>query len=360
MKYCPNCQKYTEEELSFCEDCGAPLLERSAAEPARVPEEVEADRAPSESDTLDAGRDLPRRGKKPLGFGRRLLAFVLSLLLFALLLLPVSGLMLRFATTETGLKKLLGELDLAALRVDPGFEDVDERLSLSVLLAEDLTARGMEIGDKTVGRALRSVAVRDYLAGEFAAFCGDLYRGKSEYQFEEKKLRELLMDERLVQFLKGEGFLMDEQRAETIAAMVNGYGLGNELQRDAVKAENRTLYRVVHYGLNYVALGLLLALALLFVKWIGGVNRWYALANLRCFGGVLLADGGVLTLAALAVRLLPDPGRALPPAGELAAQFASAALWTQLPVPLAIAGAGLLLLLVGRLVRRSQRRKERA
>lgn len=357
MKYCPNCQKYVSAELNFCEDCGAPLLERSYEEPT---EPAAAETRPEEPTTATAPPDKPRREKKPLGFGRRLLAALLSLLLFALLLVPATGLLLRRATTEEGMKKLLGDLDLAELRVDPGFEDVNERLSLSVLISEDLSARDMPISDKTVGRALRSVAVRDYFAGEFAAFCRDLYRGRSEYGFEPNRLRALLQDERLVQFLKGEGFLMDGDREEKIVKMVKSYGLEAELNRDSVKTEHRALYQTVHFGLNYVTLGLLLVLALLPVKLIGGANRWYAAPTLGCLGTVLLADGVVLSFAALAERMLPDLSRSLPPAGELAAQFLGAALWSQLPITLGIAAAGLLLLLIGRLVKRSRWKKERA
>lgn len=398
MKCCPQCRKEFDDAVKFCSDCGLPLietLEQEASEllheelpeedfeelpeetvgavfavPEQPPETAteapplsprEAKRAEKQQEKMQREQNKAEKQRRkeekaaarraPIGAPRRILAVFLCLLLFLLLMSASLGAALRAATTGKGLNAVLDEIELGQVRVDPYFEDVDEEMTLSRLLSEDLERVGVSLNEKDVNKLLRKSTLKSFFAGELAALFDDVYKGKSRYEFDRNALATELMDSRNLELFEREDVTLDRPTAEGIARLVDNYGLGDLLSRDELREEQPAVYAALHYGLSYVTLGLLLALSLLLVVLIVRTNRSRIGVSLGDVGGVLIAVGAILSLAAVFAQFFPGLWQKLFVNDALVAQVSAAVLRSQIAIGLVTLGVGVLLAAFGRLLR---------
>lgn len=398
MKICPNCGEKHPDLFAFCSSCGSKLAPLEADEP--VPGEVDAPAA--EETAPPAGEavfppeepipaaqpaeeteeepepeiglpepetppvpppppvkpDKPKKEKPPVHVGRRILAVLLCILLFFFLLAPALGFELRRSSTEEGLRAVLEDVRLAKLPVAPYFTDVDDaELTLSEMLSEDLGALGLKIGESSAAKILNSSALKGFLAGQAAPVLADVYRGRTRHEFEAEALKTELLAGQTARVLEKERIALTGAEADQVVALLARYGLKDGLSRDTLLDAAPGLVRAMHFGLSYVLLGALLVLALGLMLLIFKLNRWRFDLSLGDIGGTAAAVGGVLTLVTLLVQLLPGLWEKL--CGDpLAAALSRELLAGNVLIDLAVLAAGVLLAVLGRMLRGKKKAKE--
>lgn len=333
MKQCPNCGRSFGDGQNFCSACGSALTaaevpaETPAAEP-RVREEK------------------PPRERKKVGAGRRILAVLLCLLLSVFLLAPALGFAVRRATAEDGLCAVLGGIDLAETRVDPYFDDVDVALTLGEMLSEDL-----RLDAEPLEKVLNSSAVKNFLARQLAQIFDDIYAGRTRYALSAEELVEEMTEGKIARTLKKEGMALSAAEAAEVSRMLHQYGADDFFSRDMLADEAPEALRLVRTAFGTPTLIALLLVALVLMVLLFAVNRGRADLSFGDIGGTALAVGLLLTAAALFPRLLPEQWLVLCADNELAAAAAGGALYYNLIPSLILFGAGLLLAVLGRLLR---------
>lgn len=382
MIICPNCLAENKDGSRFCHECGGPLTAEEELVPAEAPEEKTetpappaaeepvkeapaeerpaeerpAEEKPAEERPAEERKTEPEAPKKKekLGLGRRFLAGLLCVFLLAFLLVCASAWMLRLSTGREGLERALTHVDLAELRVDPFFEDVDEPTTASELLSEELAPVGLKLDRKTTARLLNSEPVRDFLADQLAPLCDDVYRGRTRYEYEPKELDELLTGSRLRRVMKEEGVFLSTEEAAGVSKLLADYGLGELLNRDTLREQEPDLVRAMYLGLSWVALGVLAALTLLLAVLVAVTDRGRAPYFLRDLGGTAAVGGGLLSLAALLAGILPRLWVKICGGEALAAVVSRAVLLSHLGFCLGLLALGVLMLLHSRFLRRRE------
>ena len=279
---------------------------------------------------------------------------LICVFLLAFLLVCASAWMLRLSTGREGLERALTHVDLAELRVDPFFEDVDEPTTASELLSEELAPVGLKLDRKTTARLLNSEPVRDFLADQLAPLCDDVYRGRTRYEYEPKELEELLTGSRLRRVMKEEGVFLSTEEAAGVSKLLADYGLGELLNRDTLREQEPDLVRAMYLGLSWVALGVLAALTLLLAVLVAVTDRGRAPYFLRDLGGTAAVGGGLLSLAALLAGILPRLWVKICGGEALAAVVSRAVLLSHLGFCLGLLALGVLMLLHSRFLRRRE------
>lgn len=383
MKQCPQCGSRYGDDHKFCSACGsllepvpeetpapeaevvpaqpeeaAPVTEIPAAEPAAEPAEEPAPQ-PEETPVTEPEpaaepeeEKKPKREKPKVGVGRRILAVLLSLLLFVFLLAPALGYSARRATTEEGIRAILEDVSLAGLHAAPFFDDVDdEDLTLSELLSEDLNRIGLKIGESSVAKILNSGAMKTYLASQTAPVFADIYSGRTRFEFDPQSLRDELLSGGTSFVLLKEKVELSAAEAADVTRLLTGYGLADALSRDAVKENYPGVNRAMNLCLSYITIIALLVAALVLIVLIFSVNRRRFAFCCGDVGGAAIGAGAVLTLAAVLARLLPRVWRAIVGGSELLAEASAGVLFYNIRIGLILLGAGLVLAILGRLLR---------
>ena len=391
MKICPNCGASFDDMHKFCSNCGTlltaapeekPAEPEKAAEPetpvtpAETPAPVE-EAAPAVEEAAPAAEEpLPeipaepeekgkKKEKKPhekkkVGFGRRLLAVLLCLLLFVFLTTGTLGYAVRRATTEQGLSAILEDVNLAGMQAAPFFDDVTEELTLSELLSEDLAGVGLKIGESSVAKILNSSGMKNYLSGQIALLCADIYRGRTNYEFDPDTLRVELQEGKTARVLQKEKVELTAAEADKVVDLLTGYGVVDALSRDTIKDDMPALNRAMNIGLSWVLIIALLVLSLAMIVLIFIVNRGRIGLSFGDVGGTALAVGLILTLAAGLARIFPGLWQKICGGQELAAALGGGVLIHNILVSLILFGAGLVLAVLGRLIRGKKKKEEPA
>ena len=373
MKICPNCGNRYGDDHKFCSACGGllePLTEQPAAletpeTPATAPETVpeapveesvkaETIESPAEETPVEPSEPEEKkkpRDKKKVGAGRRILAVLLSILLFVFLLTPALGYAVRRATTETGLQAVLENIKLSDLRVDPFFDDVDEELTMSELLSEDLAGTGLKIGESSVAKILNSSAMKSWLASQASQVFADVYAGRTRYEFDQEELVTELLEGKTSRVLQKEKVELSRSEAEGVAQLLTNYGLGDFLSRDSIKDDMPALNRAMNIGLSYAVIIGLLVLALAMIVLIFMVNRGTVGLSFGDIGGTALAVGLVLTLVSLFAKVFSKAWTSICGGSEAIAAVSAGVLFYNLRISLIMLGAGLVFTILGRLLR---------
>lgn len=393
MKLCPKCKARYEDNIRFCSDCGTLLIdaepeETAAAEtpaapetpapetaapveeakpltapaPAAEPEkESEPPVHPAEEKKTEAApekKEKPAREVKTVGTGRRILSVLLCVLLFVFLLAPALGFYVRRSTREDGMQAVLESIDVGSLRVDAYFDDVTEKTTLAGLLSQDLAKQNIEISEKSMNKVIRNSTLKYFFAGELADLFEDLYSGRGDYEFELDKLANALTDTKTTRVLEKEGYTLSDKQAQELAEWADGYKLTETLNLDYIKDEAPQVYNAVHYGLHYVTLGALLAVALLLIILIFRANRGRFGLSLGDIGTTLIVLGALLTLSGLLGRLLPELWTLICAGETLVGAATGAILFHNILISLIVLGAGIVLAVIGRLIRGRQAKNE--
>ena len=392
MKICPNCGAGFDDMHKFCSNCGTLLQaapEETPAEPEKpaeppVPAEETVpvkeaapaveEAAPAAEEPLPEeepaepekqGKKNDKKEKKPqekkkVGFGRRLLAVLLCLLLFVFLITGTLGYAVRRATTEQGLNAILEDVNLAGMQAAPFFDDVTEELTLSELLSEDLAGVGLKIGESSVAKILNSSGMKNYLSGQIALLCADIYRGRTNYEFDPDTLRVELQEGKTARVLQREKVELTAEETDKVVDLLTGYGIVDALSRDTIKDELPAVNRAMNIGLSWVLIIALLALSLVMIVLIFIVNRGRIGLSFGDVGGTALAVGLILTLAAGFAKILPGLWQKLCGGQELAAVLGGGVLIHNILVSLILFGAGMVLAILGKLIRGKKKKDEPA
>ena len=330
MKVCPNCGASFDDMHKFCSNCGtllnavseekpavpetpaepetpAPAVEEPApaAEEAATVAQEPVPETPAEPEKKAAEETKKQPDKKKVGVGRRILAVLLCLLLFVFLTTGTLGYAVRRATTEQGLSAILEDVNIAGMQAAPFFDDVTEELTLSELLSEDLSGVGLKIGESSVAKILNSSGMKNYLSGQLALLCADIYRGRTNYEFDPDTLRVELQEGKTARVLQKEKVELTAAEADKVVDLLTGYGIVDALSRDTIKDDMPAVNRAMNIGLSWVLIIALLVLALAMIVLIFIVNRGRIGLSFGDIGGTALAVGLILTLAAGLAKILP-------------------------------------------------------
>lgn len=376
MKVCPNCGASFDDMHKFCSNCGtllnavseekpavpetpaepeppAPAVEEPApaAEEAAPVAQEPVPETPAEPEKKAAEETKKQPEKKKVGVGRRILAVLLCLLLFVFLTTGTLGYAVRRATTEQGLSAILEDVNIAGMQAAPFFDDVTEELTLSELLSEDLSGVGLKIGESSVAKILNSSGMKNYLSGQLALLCADIYRGRTNYEFDPDTLRVELQEGKTARVLQKEKVELTAAEADKVVDLLTGYGIVDSLSRDTIKDDMPAVNRAMNIGLSWVLIIALLLLALAMIVLIFIVNRGRIGLSFGDIGGTALAVGLILTLAAGLAKILPSLWQKICGGQELAAAMSGGVLTHNILVSLIILGVGLVLAVLGRLIR---------
>lgn len=376
MKVCPNCGASFDDMHKFCSNCGTllnavseekPAVPETPAEPETPAPAVEepapaAEEAapvtqepvpetPAEPEKKTAEETKKQPEKKKVGVGRRILAVLLCLLLFVFLTTGTLGYAVRRATTEQGLSAILEDVNIAGMQAAPFFDDVTEELTLSELLSEDLSGVGLKIGESSVAKILNSSGMKNYLSGQLALLCADIYRGRTNYEFDPDTLRVELQEGKTARVLQKEKVELTAAEADKVVDLLTGYGIVDALSRDTIKDDMPAVNRAMNIGLSWVLIIALLVLSLAMIVLIFIVNRGRIGLSFGDIGGTALAVGLILTLAAGFAKILPGLWQKICGGQELAAAMSGGVLTHNILISLIILGAGLVLAVLGKLIR---------
>jgi len=381
MKVCPNCGASFDDMHKFCSNCGtllnavseekpavpetpaepetpapvketpAPAEEPAVEEPAPAVEEEPLPETPAEPEEKNKKKEKKPHEKKKVGVGRRILAVLLCLLLFVFLTTGTLGYAVRRATTEQGLSAILEDVNIAGMQAAPFFDDVTEELTLSELLSEDLSGVGLKIGESSVAKILNSSGMKNYLSGQLALLCADIYRGRTNYEFDPDTLRVELQEGKTARVLQKEKVELTAAEADKVVDLLTGYGIVDALSRDTVKDDMPAVNRAMNIGLSWVLIIALLVLSLAMIVLIFIVNRGRIGLSFGDIGGTALAVGLILTLAAGLAKILPGLWRKICGGQELAAAMSGGVLTHNILISLIILGVGLVLAVLGKLIR---------
>lgn len=376
MKVCPNCGASFDDMHKFCSNCGTllnavseekPTVPETPAEPETPAPAVEepapaAEEAvpvaqepvpetPAEPEKKAAEETKKQPEKKKVGVGRRILAVLLCLLLFVFLTTGTLGYAVRRATTEQGLSAILEDVNIAGMQAAPFFDDVTEELTLSELLSEDLSGVGLKIGESSVAKILNSSGMKNYLSGQLALLCADIYRGRTNYEFDPDTLRVELQEGKTARVLQKEKVELTAAEADKVVDLLTGYGIVDALSRDTIKDDMPAVNRAMNIGLSWVLIIALLVLALAMIVLIFIVNRGRIGLSFGDIGGTALAVGLILTLAAGLAKILPSLWQKICGGQELAAAVSGGVLTHNILISLIILGVGLVLAVLGKLIR---------
>ena len=376
MKVWPNCGASFDDMHKFCSNCGTllnavseekPAVPETPAEPETPAPAVEepapaAEEAapvaqepvpetPAEPEKKPAEETKKQPEKKKVGVGRRILAVLLCLLLFVFLTTGTLGYAVRRATTEQGLSAILEDVNIAGMQAAPFFDDVTEELTLSELLSEDLSGVGLKIGESSVAKILNSSGMKNYLSGQLALLCADIYRGRTNYEFDPDTLRVELQEGKTARVLQKEKVELTAAEVDKVVDLLTGYGIVDALSRDTIKDDMPAVNRAMNIGLSWVLIITLLVLALAMIVLIFIVNRGRIGLSFGDIGGTALAVGLILTLAAGLAKILPSLWQKICGGQELAAAMSGGVLTHNILISLIILGAGLVLAVLGKLIR---------
>ena len=376
MKVCPNCGASFDDMHKFCSNCGTllnavseekPAVPETPAEPETPAPAVEepapaAEEAapvaqepvpetPAEPEKKAAEETKKQPEKKKVGVGRRILAVLLCLLLFVFLTTGTLGYAVRRATTEQGLSAILEDVNIAGMQAAPFFDDVTEELTLSELLSEDLSGVGLKIGESSVAKILNSSGMKNYLSGQLALLCADIYRGRTNYEFDPDTLRVELQEGKTARVLQKEKVELTAAEADKVVDLLTGYGIVDALSRDTIKDDMPAVNRAMNIGLSWVLIIALLVLSLAMIVLIFIVNRGRIGLSFGDIGGTALAVGLILTLAAGLAKILPSLWQKICGGQELAAAMSGGVLTHNILISLIILGVGLVLAVLGKLIR---------
>ena len=376
MKVCPNCGASFDDMHKFCSNCGTllnavseekPAVPETPAEPETPAPAVEepapaAEQAvpvaqepvpetPAEPEKKAAEETKKQPEKKKVGVGRRILAVLLCLLLFVFLTTGTLGYAVRRATTEQGLSAILEDVNIAGMQAAPFFDDVTEELTLSELLSEDLSGVGLKIGESSVAKILNSSGMKNYLSGQLALLCADIYRGRTNYEFDPDTLRVELQEGKTARVLQKEKVELTAEEADKVVDLLTGYGIVDALSRDTIKDDMPAVNRAMNIGLSWVLIIALLVLSLAMIVLIFIVNRGRIGLSFGDIGGTALAVGLILTLAAGLAKILPSLWQKICGGQELAAAVSGGVLTHNILISLIILGVGLVLAVLGKLIR---------
>ena len=364
MMICPACGVRFEDSDKFCNLCGsrlvpfvgeqpadpepkeAPVQPVRPAQPAYVPP-AEARREP----VAPAEKPAKQRSVKTVGGGRRFLAGLLCVFLFLSLLVPAVSFMAKRSLTREGLTEVLNRISVADIRVDPYIDDIDDECTAAEMLADELSRAGSKLDEEGVAKILDSKPFKGFFAEQLASLVKDISKGKARYAFDINEMNEVLTGSKMQKIYEKEELNVRYSDVRIIDDLFADYGFEEFFNYDTLKEEAPEATKILRYGLDTGIMIAELGVALLFIILIFVANRGRFSLSIGDIGGTVMALGLLLTLVTLIARFIPELWLLICGEEALIADAGGAVLNYNLYFSLIVFGAGLVLAVLGRILR---------
>ena len=363
MMICPACGVRFEDNDKFCNLCGSRLVpfigeQPAPSEPKEAPAQPVRPAQPAYEPPAEARRvpvtpvEKPaRRSGKTVGGGRRFLAGLLCVFLFLALLVPAVSFMAKRSLSKEGLTEVLGDVSVADIRVDPFIDDIDDECTAAEMLADELSRAGSKLDEEGVGTILDSKPVKSFFAEQLANLVKDISKGRARYTFDINELNEVLTGSKMQKIYEKEELNVRASDVRIIDELFADYGFEEFFNYETLREEAPEATKLMRYGLDTGIMIAELGVALLFIILIFVANRGRFSLSIGDIGGTVMVLGLLLTLATLIARFIPDLWLLICGQEELIADAGGAVLNYHFLFSLIVFGSGLLLFVLGRILR---------
>lgn len=292
----------------------------------------------------------PLVAKKPLGLGKKILVIFLSILAFIFGTATVMALCLRSTITADNVAAFLENVDVSQVEANTIIIDAKQDDTLADWLIEQLEGSGVDcsvLTDNDVDAFLNECLV-PFVQDEAYEFASALLTGKGKASVTMDEIRELVEDSR--QYLyKEHGVVITDENADTLVNWIDSFGVTEMANTRYLEKEYGDILDTARMVLSWAAVavfGFLTALMLLFI-WL--TNR-SLIRNLNSTGAIATAVGGMFAVFTVISLALPDLLLTICGNIDLLYTAVNMVITAGTTVILATLGAGVVLLLISRLL----------
>lgn len=288
--------------------------------------------------------------KKPLGIGKKILVIFLCVLAFIFGTATVMALCIRSTVTADNVAEFIGNVDLAEMDATVIISDAEKDATLADWLIDQLEARGIDCS------VLSTSDVEDFLEAciipfvqdEAQEFASALLTGKGKASITLDEIRDVVEDSKTYLFRK-HGVVMTDENVDALVTWIDSFGVTEKVNTRYLEKEYGKTLDTVRLVLSWAAVAVFGLLTLVFLVLIWVTNK-SLIRNLNSTGIVATAIGGMF--AVLTVINLVFPGLLLTLCGsiDLLHSLVSMVITSGTTVILSTLGAGVLLLVVSRLL----------
>ncbi len=288
--------------------------------------------------------------KKPLSIPRRLLAGLLCvLLLLTSLSATVLGIV-RMATTGEALEDIIEGISLSEIPASTIIGDADEDVTMTQWLREELVKLDPaweDLSEDDLEQFLTD-QVKPFIAEAAQDFFGDIYSDRHSASVTRKDVKKLLMDS--ASYLDSEfSFTLYESQCDEIVTWLTGFGLFGIADMEYLHGEFPGILTAIYWGTSYYAIALLGILALLMIFLLAKTTR-STIRTMGSAGSMLTLAGAVPGVATFLAVLLPQVWTSICGGQPLVSILTAGLLAAGYIITLAVLGAGVLTLVVRRLL----------
>ena len=337
--------------ITFEPEGEEPVAEASVSTEPQIPAEpveacVQVETKPAETKKKKKDR-YPRRG-----VGRTILAVLLCVLIFlwsfgALMIYDVrqatEGEQLRANLTD-----IVENLDLIktpASTVVAG--SVDPEQSLAEWAAEKVAEAyegTVEITEEAMVHFLEESTVLPFFTEKLTAAVNDIHKGTASSDITRKELEDLMWENtELIEQTTGQP--LTEVEVGNLVDQVERLGVTKFLSAENMRKAASPVYYGMKILLSYWVIGFFGAMALIFVLLLAQNNKWNMLRTCGDAGITWTVLSGILILAALFAKLLPDVWNGIFPMAVIG-DVSGTVLYGGLFPALILLGAGVVLILI--------------
>ena len=282
----------------------APTAEEVVVEaPAAATEEAPAPvPAPAKKDPY------PRRSA-----GRTILAILLCLFIFLWSLTAMLLYNVRSATSGEQLGKnlesVLEDTDLVNLPASQLIGNVeDSDVTIVEWVIQEISANydgKVVASEKDIEKFLEESTISDFVVAKLELYLNDVYSGSDNFEITVDEIEELLEDNAdLMEDVFGTP--LSRKQINSFIAELEDREILENLEVSTLKEEMAPVYYGVQIGLSYWVIGFFGVLALLFVLWLAGNNKWNMLRTCGDAGITWTVLGSLLCLPGLATLVVPN------------------------------------------------------
>lgn len=288
--------------------------------------------------------------KKPLGIGKKILVVFLCVLAFIFGTATVMALCIRSTVTADNVAEFIGNVELSEVEATVIIADAEKEATLADWLIEQLEKRGIDCSalDTSDVEDFLEACIIPFVQDEAQEFASALLTGKGKASITLDEIREVVEDSRSYLFRK-HGVVMTDENVGSLVRWIDSFGVTEMANTRYLEKEYGETLDTVRLVLSWAAVAVFGALTLVFLVLIWITNK-SLIRNLNSTGIVATAIGGMF--AVFTVINLVFPGLLLTICGsiDLVYSLVSMVITSGTTVILSTLGAGVLLLVVSRLL----------
>lgn len=365
-KFCHICGAPLYAGGRFCEKCGTAVLNEpgetmvprgnefghqvvNGAVPVSV---VERREMPVKGPAAAPVRK--KRGHRPRGVLRTILAVFLCILIFLCSTVALVLLSVRTAVSQENmqvcLERAVEDLDLDEIPAAGLIPDAGEDDSVMDCLIGLAEANGLKLKKRDVEKLLEDSVIVDALCEKMSLYVEDICADTTRAAIDDDDIRNALeRDRALISEIFDES--MSDREIENITEFVDDSGALEIFNVRELKKAAPAIYYSVQYGLSYWVIGLLGVLVLVWIVLLALVNRWSLTRITGDLGITLTVVGVVVLVPAVFASLLMGSLLKGVPGGNLIAQLVSRVLMGGQLYNLIVLGVGVVLIVVSCVIR---------